>query len=455
MLKTTIPPITKVLAEFVASQSWDTLPEDARECSKQAIADCIGGAIAGATEPPSKVVMELARFEPGNVAIWGSDITTTERMAALANGTLAHAHDIDDTNESMRGHPSAPVVPAIFSMVPATEVGGKALIAAYAVGVEIEAKLGRAMNMEHYERGWHTTSTLGTLGAAAAAANLMGLDSDACARTLAIAGTMACGVRANFGTMTKPLHSGLASEHGVTAARLAAAGLSANPNALEANEGFIDLFCGFDHVAAGLAVSDLGAPFDVVKPGILFKIYPTCSLTHHVLDVLLEGLANGSIRPHQIKQLNCGIGYRCENTLPYHRPTTGLEGKFSMEYCVAAALQYGKVTFAEFSDEAVNAPAIQALYPKLNVYIHPELRERDSVFNDFADIEIIHEDDEVYRKRLYKPKGHPTNPLSWEELAAKFVDCAEPVVGAEKTKQAWNGLRHLETLTGCEIVSFL
>ncbi|MET4808154.1 MmgE/PrpD family protein [Limibacillus sp. MBR-115] len=455
MLETSFPPITKILAEFVASQSWDTLSDEVRECSKRAIADCIGGAIAGVKEPPSKVVIDLARTELGNVPIWGAAFATTERMAALTNGILAHAHDIDDTNESMRGHPSAPVVPAIFSMVPATKVDGKAMIAAYAVGVEVEAKLGRAMNMEHYERGWHTTSTLGTLGAAAAAANLLQLNSETCARALAIAGSMACGVRANFGTMTKPLHAGLASEHGVTAARLAAGGLSANPTALEAKEGFVDLFCGFEHVAAGLAVTDLGAPFDVVKPGILFKIYPTCSLTHHVLDILLEGLANRSIRPGKIRQMNCGIGYRCENTLPYHRPTTGLEGKFSMEYCIAAALCYGKVTFSEFTDEAVNAPEIQALYPKLNVYIHPELRESDSVFNDFADIEIIHEDGVVYNKRLYKPKGHPTNPLSWAELEAKFKDCAAPVIGTAEANRAWKGLSTLETLGSSDIVSLL
>ncbi|KZD08546.1 MmgE/PrpD family protein [Oceanibaculum pacificum] len=455
MDRSALPPVSRTLAEFVAAQSWDTLPEEARECSKQAIADCIGGALAGLTEPPSKVVLALASTEPGNTPIWGAKMATTERTAALVNGTLAHAHDIDDTNESMRGHPSAPVVPAIFAMAPAAGVDGKALIAAYAVGVEIEAKLGRAMNMEHYERGWHTTSTLGTLGAAAAAANLLRLDVDGCARTLAIAATMACGLRSNFGTMTKPLHSGLAAEHGVSAARLAAAGLSANPNTLEAKEGFIDLFCGFDHVMADKAVTDLGAPFDVVSPGILFKIYPTCSLTHHVLDVLLEGLRNGDIRPEAIERLNCGIGYRCTNTLPYHQPETGLEGKFSMEYCIAAALHYGKVGFAEFTDAAVQAPAIKAIYPKLNIYIHDELRARESVFNDFADIEVIHTDGTVYKKRLYKPKGHPTNPLSWAELEAKFRGCADPVVGDAAAAHAWTGLRSLDTLGSKEIISLL
>jgi len=455
MQKNILPPITRILAEFVASQSWETLPDDARDCSKQAIADCIGGAIAGLTEPPSQVALKLARVEPGEVPIWGAGVKTAERTAALVNGTMAHAHDIDDTNESMRGHPSAPVVPAVFAMAPAARADGRSLIAAYAVGVEIEAKLGRAMNMEHYERGWHTTSTLGTLGAAAAAANLLRLDADACARTLAIAASMACGLRSNFGTMTKPLHSGLAAEHGVVAARLAEAGLSANVTTLEAKEGFIDLFCGFENVVAERAITDLGAPFDVVSPGILFKIYPTCSLTHHVLDVLLEGQRSGDIRPQDIERVNVGIGYRCENTLPYHDAKTGLEGKFSMEYCVAAALHYGKVTFAEFTDEAVNAPGIRALYPKLNIYIHPDLRARESVFNDFADIEIVHKNGKTFSRRLYKPKGHPMNPLSWKELEAKFRDCSEPVIGAARTGHAWAGLRELDSLSSAGVVSLL
>ncbi|MEX0759160.1 MAG: MmgE/PrpD family protein [Tistlia sp.] len=440
---------TRRLATFVAQTTWETLPEAARESSKQAIADCIGGALAGAAEPPAVAAMRMAQGEPGEAVIWGSVLRTGERTAALVNGTMAHAHDIDDTNESMRGHPSAPVVPAAFAVGGAGP--GQDLILAYAVGVEVEAKLGRAMNMEHYERGWHTTSTLGSLGAAAAAASLLGLDAERCAHALAIAASTACGLRANFGTMTKPLHAGLAAENGVLAARLAAAGLTANPTAIEAAEGFFDLFCGSDNVAADRAVAGLGAPFDVVSPGIIYKLYPTCSLTHHVLDLLFEGIASGAIEPATIEHVDCGIGYRCEKTLPYHRPTNGLEGKFSMEYCIAAALHYGQVGFAEFSDEAVNAPEIAALYPKLNIYLHSDLRERDSVFNDFADIEIRHRDGRVFHERLYKPKGHPSNPLTWDDLEAKFRRCADPAVGAAAAARIWGGLRSLETLAPGEV----
>jgi 2-methylcitrate dehydratase PrpD len=448
-------PVTRVFAEFVATQTWETLSAEARELSKQAIADCIGGALAGLSEPPTKIALELVRGEPGDTAVWGAKLRTTERNAALVNGTMAHAHDIDDTNESMRGHPSAPVVPAVLAVAPAAQADGKAIITAYAVGVEIEAKLGRAMNMEHYERGWHTTLTLGSMGAAAAAANLLKLTPQQTACALAIAGSTAGGLRANFGTMAKPLHSGLAAQNGVLAARLALAGMSANPDAIETKEGFFDLFCGTDNVAVEKAVSGLGAPFDVVSPGIIYKLYPTCSLTHHVLDILLDGVHTGEIRPAAIKQVNCGVGYRCENTLPYHQPRTGLEGKFSMEYCVAAALHYGEIGFAQFADQAVNAAPIKALYPKLNIYVHPELRERESVFWDFADIEIVHEGGGVFRRRLAKPKGHPENPLSWADLETKFRACADRTVGAAPATRAWDGLRRLDALAAKDIGALL
>jgi 2-methylcitrate dehydratase PrpD len=447
--------VTETLARFVATQSWDGLPDDARTEAKRGIADCIGGAIAGLTEPPARIVLETVKGEAGRSAIWGANLTTSARNAALVNGTMGHAHDMDDTNEAMRGHVSVPVVPAICALAPEVGADGKRLIAAYLVGVEIEGKLGRAMNMEHYERGWHTTSTLGTLGAAAAAANLLGLDERQARNALAIAGSMACGVRANFGTMTKPLHAGLAAESGVLAGRLAQRGLTANPAGIEAFEGFFHLFCGSEHAVAERAVADLGRPFDAVSPGNIYKIYPTCSLTHCALDIILDGLRAGEIVPADIAEVKCGVGYRCEHTLPYHAATTGLEGKFSMEYCLAAALHYGKVGFAEFTDAAVNAPAIQALLAKIRVYIHPDLRDRDSVFRDFTDIEILHRSGRRFHARLAKPKGHPENPLSWDDLGDKFKACAEPVIGAARTAQAWARLGRLEQLTAGEVAALV
>jgi 2-methylcitrate dehydratase PrpD len=126
-----------------------------------------------------------------------------------------------------------------------------------------------------------------------------------------------------------------------------------------------------------------------------------------------------------------------------------------MEYCVAAALHYGEVGFAQFTDEAVNAPGIEALYPKLDIYIHPELRERESVFWDFADIEILHEDGAVFRRRLSKPKGHPENPLTWADLETKFRACADRTVGVAAASRAWDGLRRLDALRARDIGGLL
>lgn len=436
--------VTEALASFIATHRYKDLPPDVVNEAKRAIADCIGGGIAGLSTQVGTIARGLVATEAGPSAVWGTDIRTTPRNAALANGALAHAHDLDDTNDSMRGHPSAPVVPAIFALGDAIGADGPALMTAYVVGVEVEAKLGRAVNLEHYQRGWHTTSTLGSIGAAAACARLLGLNETECRHALAIAASMACGLRANFGTMTKPLHAGLAAQNGVLAAQLAAAGLDANPNAIEAFEGFFDLFCGVDNVNAERAMTALGAPYDVMSPGIIYKKYPTCSLTHLALDILVTAAKAGEIDPSDIESVRCGTGFRWETTLPYHDAKTGLEGKFSMEYCVAAALVYGDAWFDQFEDRVAQEPAMREMMRRVTVYTHPDLKTRDSVDRDFTEIEIKHGSGRKFLRRLNVPKGNPANPLSWDELETKFMRCAVPAIGQGAAAAMWQRLRTLD-----------
>ncbi len=430
-------PVTQILADFVCRQTYDCLPARVREEASLAIADTVGGALAAAREPVTSAVLDVVRGEVGSSGVWGKPLATTPRNAALVNGTMAHAHDIDDTNPSMRGHPSCPVVPAVFALAPVAAADGKAVIAAYVAGVEIATKVGRAVNIEHYNRGWHTTPTLGCLGAAAASANLLGLDAKLTATALAISASMASGLVANFGTMTKPVHAGFAAQNGVLAALLARAGVSANPTALEANTGFFDLFCGMDNVKAALALDGLGERYDIVDPGNIYKLYPTCSLTHCAIDALLDGIARGDIDPARIESIECGVGYRCENTLPHHRAKNGLEGKFSMEYCLAAALVYGQVTFDEFTDAKVNDPRIEALYDKIRLYIHPELRTPESVPRDFTDIVIVHEGGRRFHDRSSKAKGDPAKRWTLDEFKSKFVRCASAVYGEAEAGRRW------------------
>jgi 2-methylcitrate dehydratase PrpD len=443
-------PVTETLGGFVSALRFEQLPTNVVREAKLAIADTVAGALAAADEAVTGAALAIVGSS-GPAAIWGHPRKVSARDAAFVNGTMAHAHDIDDTNPSMRGHPSCPVVPAIFALAPQQGAGGKDLIAAYVAGVEVETKLGRAVNMPHYNRGWHTTLTLGTLGAAAAAANLLKLDPLRTATTLAIAASTASGLVANFGTMTKPVHSGFAADNGVKAALLARAGITANTSAIEASTGFFELLCG--QVKPELALERLGERWDLVDPGNIYKQYPTCSLTHCAIDMLLDGIAAGEIRPADIESIECAVGYRCENTLPYHDAKTGLEGKFSMEYCLAAALVYGKVGFAEFTDEAVNSPAIAAMQRRIHLYTHPDLRTPESVPHDFTDIVVVHRDGRRFHGRESYAKGDPHKPWSLEQFKGKFVQCAAPVLGQAEAGARWDRAQQLEKLSAADVAA--
>jgi 2-methylcitrate dehydratase PrpD len=446
-------PITELLAGFASSLSWHDLPKQVRTEAKLAIADTVGGAIAACREPIARSVLEVVNGTTGPSRIWGTGASSNASNAALVNGTLAHTHDIDDTHPAMRGHPSSPVVAATFALAPEAHADGKEIIAAYVAGVEIETKLGRGINMTHYNRGWHTTLTLGTLGATAAAARLLKLDRAATVNALSIGASSAGGLVANFGTPTKPVHAGFAARNGVMAAQLARAGISGNPRAIEGKNGFFDLFCGRENANPVAVVEALGERFELVDPGNVYKQYPTCSLTHCAIDMILDGVASGAIEPAKILRVECGVGYRSENTLPYHRPANGLEGKFSMEYCLAAALVYGRVTFDEFQDEKVMSPAIAELYKKIYLYIHPDLRTPESVDRDFTDLVIIHSDGRRFHGREQKAKGDPTKRWSLAEFKAKFTRCASPYVGASAAERYWEDTYRLEQLTSEQVAA--
>jgi len=204
-----------------------------------------------------------------------------------------------------------------------------------------------------------------------------------------------------------------------------------------------------------LALEKLGERWDIVDPGNIYKLYPTCSLTHCAVDMVLDGIADGRIRPADIEAIECAVGYRCENTLPYHDARTGLEGKFSMEYCLAAALVYGKLGFAEFTDEAVNAPGIAAMQKRLRLYTHPDLRTPESVPFDFTDLTIVHRDGRKFHGRESFAKGDPHKRWTTPQFKGKFVECAGPLLGASQAGALWDRLQVLETLGGDEIANLL
>src|SRR3954454_13829239 len=272
------------IAERIGHIAYFDLPPEAVYWAKTAILDTVGVTLAGAAEPCTQIVARVLAAGTGagsgECLIFGTDRRAAPLDAALINGTAAHALDFDDVSNSMGGHPSAPIVPALFALGEIFDSTGRDVIAPYVAGFETETRIGRGVNLHHYEKGWHPTATLGVFGAAASCCHLMALDRAKTAQALAIASSLASGVKANFGTMTKPLHVGHTARNGLFAAMLAREGFTANDTALEHRQGFLNVFNGAGDFDAEEIVSAGGRPYDLVSPRSAVKSHPCCGSTH-------------------------------------------------------------------------------------------------------------------------------------------------------------------------------
>src|SRR2546430_7840629 len=251
------------------------------------------------------------------------------------------------------GHPSVPLFAASLAGAEAETADGGALMLAYVIGFEIDAALGIALNPAHYTRGWHATSSIGTLGCAAAASRLLGLDVNQTRHALGIAASMASGLKENFGSMTKPYHAGHAAQSGIRAAQLAREGLTASDAALEGRQGYVAAFSGATLPAD--ALDRLGARWELTASGIAVKPYPSCALTHSAIDALLELRARHRIHPAKVAAVAGGVTAVVPDVLRHAPPSNGLERKFSMQYCAAAALARCAVGLPDFEAGAVAA----------------------------------------------------------------------------------------------------
>lgn len=428
-------PVTRTLARFASRTRYDDLPPEAVDAAKRALLDTLACAIAGADEPTTRIALDVARELGGHeqATAIGSGARLSVAQAALVNGVAAHALDYDDVNYSLRGHPSAPVLPAVLALAEHRGASGAEALAAFVIGFEVECKLGRSQGTSHYARGWHATSTHGTVGAAAAAASLLSLDEERTAHALAIAASMAAGSRQNFGTMTKPLHPGRAAEGGVTAALLAARGFTADPEMLEAPLGFIRLFSPAEDCDPERAIAGLAAPYDIVTPGIAVKKFPCCYNTHRALDAVLALRNAYGTHADDVARVEVRVPVSAASPLIHHRPQTGLEGKFSMEYCLAATLVDGPPRLASFTDAAVQRPQLQDLLRRVEMVLTPA---EGTNAEGYADVDLVLRDGRTLNRRVDEPRGAGGDPLPYEELAAKLRDCAAasslPLAAAEE-----------------------
>lgn len=440
--------LTEQVAHLITETTYEHLPAEAVTQAKRALLDTIGVTLAGHQEEAGRIITQWVREAGGSqeAMVLGTGLYTAPALAALANGTLGHALDFDDVTAHLRGHPSIPVAPAVLALGEAVGASGAEVMLAFILGVEVEAKIGKAMTSAHPRRGWHPTATIGGLGAAAAAAKILELNTAQTQIALGIAASKASGLRQNFGTMTKPLHAGEAARSGVEAAQLAQRGFTADRHILESRFGFFSTFVGDGEFDLDVVLQDFGAPYEIVSPGIGVKPYPACRQTHRAIDAMLALVHTHHLQPDDVSEIVCEISARMEDFLIYHQPQSGLEGKFSMEYCVAAALLHGQMGLAQFSDASVQDPRVQALLRQVRLE-HPDQQatDWDAPIPDI--IKVTLRDGRHLQQRVDIPKGDPALPLSWAELEAKFRDCATAVLTPEQIQEAVQHITHLEELS--------
>jgi 2-methylcitrate dehydratase PrpD len=436
---------TARLAEFVVKTALDDCPDAARGAVRRAALDTIGVMLAGADEPVARAVRAVARAEGGLAlcTVVGASLRTAPGWAALANGAAGHAHDFDDTNFALMGHPSVPLLATALACGEAETADGAALAAAYVVGFEVSAAIGLALNPAHYERGWHATSSIGTLGCCAAAARLLGLDPDRVAHALAIAASLASGLKENFGSMTKPYHAGHAARNGVLAAMLAREGMTASPSALDGRQGYAAAFGG--GALDGAALEGLGRTWQLLHSGIAVKPYPSCALTHSAIDALLDLRARHRLDPGAVAEVEIGVNRVVPDVLRHARPATALERKFSMQFCAAQALAAGGVTLDSFRDGPVAEPAVRDLLGRVRMVVDPTLPDGLEQ-HAWTRVTLRLHDGRVLASPPRGASGHPTDPLDDAALREKFLGCAGPVLGRDEADGVAEQVAHLDEI---------
>jgi 2-methylcitrate dehydratase PrpD len=421
------------VAEFITRITASDVPADVIELGKKSILDSLGLTLCGSVAKTGEIgraYVQSLGVSRSDATVIGTSMKTATRFAALLNGIGIHADDYDDTQLAVAAdrtyglltHPSATSVAAALAVAEPAGLSGRDFMLAYHAGVEVQCKIAEAMSPRHYEQGFHSTATMGTIGACAAAAKAKGMNAERVAVALSIAASSASGLRENFGTMTKPLHAGRAAESGVAAADFAALGWTAAATILEAPRGFYRAAGGtFDPAAID---GKLGKPWTFASPGISIKPHPSGSLTHPGMTELARIIREHKIQARDVERVDVGVNRSIPTALIHHRPKDHLEAKFSMEFCFAALLLYGRAGLREFTDEVVVRPEVRAMVERIHMAVDQEA-EKAGLNRMTTIIRIRLRDGKVISGRADFGKGSPQNPMSYEEVAAKFLDCAE------------------------------
>jgi 2-methylcitrate dehydratase PrpD len=448
--------VTKQVTGFIVDARMETFPDGVVAQGKRCLVDGFGVMLSGLTTTGSKIIREYARTAVGGKA--DASVLGPEHQklpveyAALLNGAFGHAMDFDDTQLSttpdrtygLLTHPTVPALAASLAVAESMDVSGARFLEAFLVGFEAECKIAEAIHPDHYNKGFHTTGTVGTFGAAAATAKLLRLDAPAVSHTLAIASSLAAGIRVNFGSMTKPLHAGRAAQSGVFAAMLASKGFTGGDNGLDGEWGFFQ-------VAGGGADQDritnvLGRPFSIVKPGVSVKPYPCGVLSHPSMDAMLKLVREHDITPEQVKRIRLRAGSNILEPLRYLTAKTELEAKFCLPFLLSSIVLRRRAGIREFTDEFVASQPAQRMMTLVETKFDPQIEAkgfdkiRSVVEVDLNDgRSFVQASDDRYR-------GGPDRPFTADELKEKFTDCASLALSEKRITQALKLINDVDRL---------
>lgn len=414
------------LAQRVRAFGPAQMTPQAVALARIAIIDTLGVALAGSVEActTNLLVTPGIADAAGPCTLFGTSRKTSALDAAFVNGVASHALDYDDFSQPMGGHQSVPLVSPLIAIAEQRGLSGAQLIQSYVVGIETEIRLARAVNFHHYDKGWHPTATLGVFGAAAAIGHMIGLDETKLAVALAIAASFASGVKANFGTMVKPLHVGQCCRNGLLAALLAEAGYDANPAALEHKQGFLNAYNGPGNYDAELIFENWASPLEVTSPTMGLKQFPCCGSTHPAVSMMLALRQEEGVTAADVERIEILPHMRRLPHTDNPDPRTPLAAKFSVQYAVARALLDGAVRLKHFEGTAHLDPAIRALMDRTTALPHPDM-PGDSAQQFGAEVRVTRKDGSVVTRRVDSLVGRGgDNPMSSDELWEKFYDCS-------------------------------
>src|SRR5690349_3677638 len=445
---------TDAVRHFIANTTIRDMPPNVVTEGKRCLIDNFGVLLAGSTAEGSRILRQYAMKSAGarEATVLGREpLVCSAAHAALANAGSAHALDYDDTQLSstpdrtfgLLTHPTTPALSAALAVAERSGAPGAAFLEAYLIGVEVECKMADAIDPNHYERGFHSTGTLGVFGAATAAGRLMKLNEMQLAHMLAIAASLSAGIRVNLGSMSKPLNAARASENGVFAAEIASHGFTGGENGLDGQWGFFQVLG--DGADLDRIVGKLGQTWSIVSPGVSFKPYPCGSLSHPSMDAMMKVVKDHDLKPDQIKAVRLRAGNNILEPLRYGVARNELEAKLSVPFLMSAVILTRRAGMREFTDEFVQTPAAQAMMQRVTA-----VRDADIEKQGFDKIRSVVEVDLVDGRKLVQPsddryRGGPDNPFTRADLKAKFDDCAGLVLAKDRLTPAFNAIETIDS----------